>query len=245
MPEERRVSVSFYGYVADRHGDTTVVSFPGAYTAEWAMLVARSHKLQEATRKTQNGAETMDPKLFRAGSTSCVFLPPGSRLFGLHSPNMVDEEAKKHGDCWCVGLYGAKAEFGCRWFECWKEQLDKAKTAKHQLIVVFKAGEAGQGAESAWPPKLACNDTNRGLPGLGVSQRGEVAFMKMLGLSLQHIDINEFRRRLLAELEAELEAHRRAGNPEAEEVAMEIQELKLQLELNDLKDEAPHTFAVG
>ena len=258
---ERTVSVSFYGYVEDCHGGTTVVSFPGAYTAEWAMLVERSQKLQESTRKAQqeeeeerdmidvmfrpkettrkahDGAETVDPNMFSAGSTSCVFLPPGSRLFGLHSPNTVDEEAKEYGHCWCVALYGAKAEFGCRWFACWKEQLDKARQANHQLIVVFKAGQSGEGAESDWPPKLACNETNRGLPGLGVSQRGEVAFMRKLGLSLQHVDINEFRRRLLGELEAELETLRRTGNAEAEEVAMQVQELKLQLELNALTDQ--------
>ena len=217
MAKPKRRRDSFHGCVSFELGTTniTVVSFPGAYTQEWNMLVDLSRKL--AARRQQG----QEPGACAAGSTCCVFLPPGSGLFGLHSANTLDEDKKE--ECWCVSLYGSQEEFGCRWFQVWKEHLEKAQEKGHKLIVVFKEDQRGDGADAAWPPKIACNETNRGLPGLGVSQRGEVAFMRQLGLELHYEDINDFRRRLLRELEAELRVPP-AADPE------KYQELKSQRE---------------
>ena len=187
MPRRR---ASFYGFVGKHDGTKgkTVVSFPGAYHADWDMLVARSDKLKAATETSQNAGQ------YSCGSTCCVFLPPGSGLFGLHSPNTVDEEAKKHSECWCSALYGAKQEFGCRWFYCWLQQLEQAVERGHELVVVFKANQTGEGTSESWPPKLACTAANQGLPGLGVSQRREVAWILRNGNTISQEDIIQFRR---------------------------------------------------
>ena len=231
MPGGRRVS--FYGHVHPHRGRcrVTVVSFCGAYTEDWAMLVDRAYKLQEAAEGLEDA--------YSAGSTACVFLPPGSSLFGLHAPNTEDEDAKKRNECWCFALYGALQEFGCRWFAEWCKQMLKAVENGHTLVVVFKASQKGEGMDVEWPPRIACTAANRGLPGLGVSQRGEVAYMKKLGsklgFTLEMEDIHEFRQRFLGELKAEQSVRAERGEAEQDELNLQVEQLELELQLKDLK----------
>ena len=219
---------SFFGHVARTNAITTVVSFPGVYTSEWAMLVERSGKLRDAEKKSKDASG--EP--YHLGSTSCVFLPPGSTLFGLHErdPDSTD------GSCWCQALYGDRQEFGCRWFSEWLKQLDKALERSHKLMVVFKAGDKSKGIKDLkWPPAIACTDANRNLEGLGVSQRGEVAFMMhKKGVALEHEDIQDFRKRLLAEIEVEIGQLGVPTCAQNHELDLEANEMRLRIKLEDL-----------
>ena len=192
---------SFVGFVsAESTTDIkTIVSFPGIYEADWGMLVESSTKLQGG----EDGYQAV-------GSTACVFLPKGSSHFADHAKNVDDPQQP----CWCMSLYGSEADFGCKWFEEWRKQLEKAVEKNHTLVVVFKAGDTPQGPDDdstewmtkyKWPPKLKCNEANKGMPELGVSQRGEVAYLKKCLDNMQPgqrnrvlvEDILNFRKRLL------------------------------------------------
>ena len=249
---------SFYGHVAWTAGATTVVSFPGAYTSEWGMLVERSQKLKEVKveleekivkrvgptpthgnkdvrlREQMNederaNAKTVEDK-YRMGSTCCVFLPKGSPLFGCHA---LDPESQEK-NCWCSSLYGGRTEFGCKWFQKWLEQLKLAMQRRHRLVVVFKAGEKDRGTSVQWPPKIECTEENKQLEGLGVSQRGEVAYiqreLQKEGLqgypALEYWDIQEFRQSLLKEIQRESEG---LNSPD-EQLQLEAKEIYLRLE---------------
>ncbi|CAE7684849.1 klhl3 [Symbiodinium sp. CCMP2592] len=170
-------SAPFIGHVANERGTdiNTIVSFPGVYEAEWQMLVESSAREQISGQRRETG------------STACVFLPQGSPYFGQHSHDTSDPNSEER-NCWCHNLYGREEEFGCRWFEEWRKQLEKAIDRDHSLVVVTKALEdVAQGTDEPdpaalayqrpWPPRLRCTPANRDLPHLGVSQRGEVAYV--------------------------------------------------------------------
>ncbi|CAE7335694.1 KLHL4 [Symbiodinium sp. CCMP2456] len=190
---------AFHGAVSSKEGPEvkTVVSFPGQYQEDWQCLVRRSVKRSafEAEDSEQPCAH------YLSGSTACVFLPKGSKLYGGHEPNQDGTSSS----CWCQDLYDKKQPFGCRWFEEWRLRVATAVDRKHTLVVVYKAAQKGVGREGlAWPPQIECSETRRGDAGLGVSQRGEVAWLLRHGISFEEEDILDYRRRLAADIKLEL-----------------------------------------
>ena len=190
---------AFHGSVSSKEGPEvkTVVSFPGQYQEDWQCLVRRSVK------RTTFEAEDPDQPCahYLSGSTACVFLPEGSKLYGGHMPN----EDGTPSSCWRQDLYDKKQSFGCRWFERWRLRVQTAVERKHTLVVVYKAGQKGVGREGlTWPPRIECSTARRGDAGLGVSQRGEVAWLLRHGICFEEEDIHEYRRRLASDIKLEL-----------------------------------------
>ncbi|CAE7456190.1 klhl3 [Symbiodinium sp. CCMP2592] len=222
---------AFHGSVSSREGPEikTVVSFPGQYQEDWYCLVRRSVK--------RIAFEAEDPDRpcahYLSGSTACVFLPQGSKLYGGHMPN----EDGTPSSCWCQDLYDKKQSFGCRWFEEWRLRVQLAVERKHTLMVVYKAGQKGVGREGlTWPPRIECSAARRGDAGLGVSQRGEVAWLLRHGISFEEEDIHEYRRRLAADIKLELkELHSRSPLPSLRDMQSQF-EAHLETELDGLRD---------
>ncbi|CAE7456184.1 Klhl1 [Symbiodinium sp. CCMP2592] len=220
---------AFHGSVSSREGPEikTVVSFPGQYQEDWYCLVRRSVK--------RIAFEAEDPDRpcahYLSGSTACVFLPQGSKLYGGHMPN----EDGTPSSCWCQDLYDKKQSFGCRWFEEWRLRVQLAVERKHTLMVVYKAGQKGVGREGlTWPPRIECSAARRGDAGLGVSQRGEVAWLLRHGISFEEEDIHEYRRRLAADIKLELkELHSRSPLPSLRDMQSQF-EAHLETELDRL-----------
>ena len=100
-----------------------VCSWPGIYESAWDVLVQSS----------------------REGdlSAAVVFLPEGSRLFGVHDPIPLAEALE--GDCWCIPLYGEKKPWGCRWWTLWVQNIEEAVQHGHELMVYFFEKKQGQG----------------------------------------------------------------------------------------------------
>ena len=191
----------FYGSVSLAEGPEvkTVVSFPGQYEDDWECLVRRSGERTQLERTVKQPLPSHTP-YYKAGSTSCIFLPKGSPFHGSH-PSKPDGSGK----CWCEDLYGEVQDFGCMWFTVWQTSLQNAVDKKHTLVVVYKAGQKGHGKEGLhWPPQVACTKERRDDAGLGVSQRGETAWLLKQGHNFIEEDINDYRRRLALDFWSEL-----------------------------------------
>ena len=87
--------------------------WPGKYESAWDALVRAS----------------------RGGhlSAAVVFLPKGSRHFGIHDPIPKAEELP--GACWHSPLYGEQEPWGCRWWTHWIQNIEEAikRDAKLQV----------------------------------------------------------------------------------------------------------------
>lgn len=86
-------------------------------------------------------------------SCACVFYPDQDELFGKHKKLAT-------GGCVCRQLYGERKDWGCMWFSRWATNTDEADAAGMALVVVYKRGLRGK-------PE-----------GLGVSQRGEIEYIR-------------------------------------------------------------------
>lgn len=221
---------AFHGSVSSKEGPEvkTVVSFPGQYQEDWQCLVRRSVK------RTTFEAEDPDQPCahYLSGSTACVFLPEGSKLYGGHMPN----EDGTPSSCWRQDLYDKKQSFGCRWFEKWRLRVQTAVERKHTLVVVYKAAQKGVGREGlTWPPRIECSTARRGDAGLGVSQRGEVAWLLRHGICFEEEDIHEYRRRLASDIKLELkELQSRSPLPSLRDMQPQFV-ADLEMELDDLE----------
>ena len=104
-------------------GMPCVVSFPGKHESAWDVLVRAS----------------------RGGHLSVaeVFMPQGSREFGIHDPIPKAEELP--GDCWCVPLYGEEKPWGCRWWTHWIQNIEEAVATASELQVYFFHNKRGLG----------------------------------------------------------------------------------------------------
>lgn len=120
-------------------------------------------------------------------STATVFLPNGSKEYGQHTH-----------PCRCQKLYGRKAPWGCVWFQHWMENVKKAAALQQQLVVLFFKGEVGQGVANWGEMPLADSDERLG-KGLGLSQRGELAYLLDKGLRVTYQDIAVFEKCLCAD----------------------------------------------
>jgi len=124
-----------------------------------------------------------DRKIF---STAAVFLPTGDPRYGQHCPNKEDGDV-----CYCIKLYGKVTKWGCYWFggpDCWKDNIEKARALRQKLVVMYKAGQVGQGDDVHWE---SLGQHIADAVGLGGSQRGEVAWLKMKGYDFEKMDVHE------------------------------------------------------
>ena len=104
-------------------GKPCVSSWPGKYESAWDELVRGS----------------------RQGhlSAAVVFLPEGSRHFGIHDPIPKAEDLP--GSCWCTPLYGEQKPWGCRWWTLWIKNIEKAMKKGAKLQVYFFHKMKGKG----------------------------------------------------------------------------------------------------
>ena len=104
-------------------GKPCVSSWPGKYESAWDALVQKS----------------------RGGhlSAAVVFLPEGSRHFGIHDPIPKAEDLR--GACWCTPLYGEKKPWGCRWWTHWIQNIEEAVEKRAELQVYFFDKMKGKG----------------------------------------------------------------------------------------------------
>ena len=104
-------------------GKPCVSSWPGKYESAWAALVQKS----------------------RGGhlSAAVVFLPEGSRHFGLH--DQIPPAEKLPGACWCTPLYGEQKPWGCRWWTHWVQNIEEAVEKGAELQVYFFDKMKGKG----------------------------------------------------------------------------------------------------
>ena len=104
-------------------GKPCVSSWPGKYESAWDALVQKS----------------------RGGhlSAAVVFLPEGSRHFGVHDPIPTAENLP--GACWCTPLYGEEKPWGCRWWTHWIKNIEEAVKKGAELEVYFFHNMKGKG----------------------------------------------------------------------------------------------------
>ena len=104
-------------------GKPCVSSWPGKYESAWDALVQKS----------------------RGGhlSAAVVFLPQGSRHFGIHDPIPTAENLP--GACWCTPLYGEEKPWGCRWWTHWIKNIEEAVEKGAELQVYFFDKMKGKG----------------------------------------------------------------------------------------------------
>ena len=121
--EVRTRSIVFPGEVIEESGRPCVASWPGKYEAAWDRLVQSS----------------------REGETSAavVFLPEGTPSYGKHSPIPAEESIT--GECWCIPIYGERKPWGCRWWEKWINNIEKAHACGAQLEVYYFEKSVGAG----------------------------------------------------------------------------------------------------
>ena len=104
-------------------GKPCVSSWPGKYASAWDALVQKS----------------------RGGhlSAAVVFLPEGSRHFGIH--DQIPTAEKLPGACWCTPLYGEQKPWGCRWWTHWIKNIEEAVEKGAELQVYFFEKMKGKG----------------------------------------------------------------------------------------------------
>jgi hypothetical protein len=103
-------------------------------------------------------------------------------------------------------LYGEPKPWGCEWFEKWKILVMEAVEKGQMIIVFYKAGHLARvGAEHTSFPRLqqvegevewvdlssSSFEQLKAMPGLGASQKGEVAYLKKIGASFMRVDVGE------------------------------------------------------
>jgi hypothetical protein len=121
----------FSGNILPTRGGTCVASWPGIYAKLWDRLVA----------------DGKSAKL----SAAVVFLPKFTPNFGRCGSDK----------CYCVEMYGEQKDWGCKWFQLWREHIQKAVSLGQRLQVYYYEGRVGAGklqsskTLSAW---AACSD---------------------------------------------------------------------------------------
>ena len=69
-------------------------------------------------------------------SAAVVFLPEHTLEYGEHGSDK----------CFCEDMYGTvHAACGCKWFEAWRQHIEKAVALKQRLYVFYAEGRVGQG----------------------------------------------------------------------------------------------------
>ena len=76
-------------------------------------------------------------------SAAVVFLPQGSRHFGIHDP--IPTAEKVPGACRCTPLYGEQKPWGCRWWTHWIQNMEEAIKKGAELQVYFFHNTKGKG----------------------------------------------------------------------------------------------------
>ena len=114
-------TIVFEGNILPR--EPCVSSWPGKYESAWDALVRAS----------------------RGGhlSAAVVFLPEGSRHFGIHGPIPKAEDLP--GSCWCTPLYGEQKPWGCRWWTHWIKNIEEAREKGAELQMYFFHKMKGKG----------------------------------------------------------------------------------------------------
>jgi hypothetical protein len=194
VKKNKRLEIVFAGNICagpnGDHGTLCTSSFPGDFKAAWDALVEKART---------DGL-----------STACVFLTAAEQ--GRHA---TDPET---GKCWCFALYGKPQPWGCEWFERWARLVNEANERGQIICVFYKAGYlASVGAENTswsaahpnaitaeldWDELAGCQHSDmsvtrassvgtlKAMPGLGVSQKGEVAYLKKKGIAYMRVDVN-------------------------------------------------------
>ena len=104
-------------------GKPCVSSWPGKYESAWDALVQKSRRGHL--------------------SAAVVFLPEGSRHFGIHDKIPTAENLP--GACWCTPLYGEEKPWGCRWWTHWVQNIEEAVEKGAELQVYFFDKMKGKG----------------------------------------------------------------------------------------------------
>ena len=104
-------------------GKPCVSSWPGKYESAWDALVQKSRRGHL--------------------SAAVVFLPQGSRHFGIH--DQIPPAENLPGDCWCTPLYGEQKPWGCRWWTHWIKNIEEAVKKGAELQVYFFDKMKGKG----------------------------------------------------------------------------------------------------
>ena len=209
FPDERKFIQDFQGNVVGGcRGQACYVSFPGQYADKWEALVNKVHDSEGAewsnmtSRAAGYSGGIVDPNAFKS---ACVFLQPGGRSGYGHHCYDVGQPAGHHTyitretsvtmpgkKCYCHFIYGAQKPWGCNWFNVWCGNVGYAKEQGMVPHVVYWEGQVGQGDNLEWD-QLASGAARAG-PGLGASQKAEVAYLKKIGWwnSVKKVDVGTF-----------------------------------------------------
>lgn len=152
--------------------NTCIASFPGMYLEDWRGLF-----------------EVLTPKKL---ASACVWLPQDAptKRFGHHTL-----DPKNPGKCYCHKLYGQKRPWGCLWFKHWVKNIRRALQLGLTLLVVFLPNQVGREYLS-WEGLAHQGDSLWNNVGLGGSQKGEVAWLKMQGIPYKSTDITDLHKAL-------------------------------------------------
>ena len=102
-------TIGFEGNILPR--EPCVSSWPGKCESAW-----------DALARASRGGHL---------SAAVVFLPEGSRHFGIDGPIPKAEDLP--GSCWCTPLYGEQKPWGCRWWTHWIKHIEEAREKGAEL----------------------------------------------------------------------------------------------------------------
>jgi ankyrin repeat protein len=128
----RAYESAFEGNILDVSGAACVVSWPGVYAKSWDVLVLKAQ------------AHSM--------SAAVVFMPENTLNYGAHGSDR----------CYCHDMYGEIKPWGCKWFELWREHVEKAAALNQRLQVFYYDGHVGSGKVPGGWEACAADATKRG-----------------------------------------------------------------------------------
>lgn len=137
-------------------------SFPGKYGEQWNSVTSESMH----------------------SSVACVFMKQGGIGYGRHvRPKQCTR------NCFCNMLYGEPQPWGCYWFGPWFGNIRRAIALQQTLLVFFFEGEKDQGVPGPSDKPFATFEPG---VGLGSSQKGEVAWLRMHGIKYESRDMKDW-----------------------------------------------------
>ena len=185
--------ISYPGNIKDAEGSECIVSFPGRYPEGWLECVEGSHDMSVACVFLCDKGDGLGKHAPEDDCQKCYC----KDIYGLCPPGAVPGET---ADCRNFKSFGYKNKeecdrnggrpnWGCAWFQKWRDNVEIAVSRKQKLIVYFFPGQVDQGRVKREDLPMA--QLWDGM-GLGGSQKGEVAYLDKMGYPYEMRDVSKF-----------------------------------------------------
>ena len=176
--------ISYWGDISD-DCDECVISFPGKFSKAWDLCISGHHAMSVGcvffVREEDGYGRHSDPCM-------CYQLygkrPP--KDFGYKVDSADKEEAKAAWNNFIKNQ--GRPEWGCKWFENWRWNVETARDNYQRLVVYYFPDEVEDG-EVDWD-EISHTELWDSI-GLGGSQKGEVAWLEKMNYDFERKDVSE------------------------------------------------------